>query len=185
MIVLGGRTAEMEVKSRWHELVPAPRPWIGNQGLGNLTAAANERVPPTVRGWGIQWLTDAKRQRIPYQLMPEGAPWFSRCPNDGGGMGAKATTKLQGSKEELVAKAAATLYIGRKYTRGPEPCDTVVDFYKRGPLDEAEASRDWCPDWFREVPIYQPISQERLRELHMDQVKFQAWPRELDENEVL
>ncbi|MCP4243423.1 MAG: hypothetical protein GY772_22955, partial [bacterium] len=49
------QTAEQEVKMRWHELVPEPRPWVGNLGYGNskgapgamsLLQAPLERLPP-------------------------------------------------------------------------------------------------------------------------------------------
>ncbi|MCP4244247.1 MAG: hypothetical protein GY772_27185, partial [bacterium] len=180
-----GQSAEEAVKTRWHVLVPEPRPWVGNQGGGNLTMVARERPPPTVRGWALLWLADARRSNIPYQLMPEGAPWFARCPNDGTGLGARATSKVQGASAEVVAKAAATLYIGRRYCRddqyqGTAPYVAVVDFYRRGVLDEPELYQDWAPDWFKEIPLYKPMSQARMKELQLHRLEFQGWPRVLE-----
>ncbi|MCP4239267.1 MAG: hypothetical protein GY772_01785, partial [bacterium] len=174
---------------------------MGNLGYGNAKGASGtmsllqaplERLPPTIKGWGVTWVKEAKNQRIPFQVMPEGAPWFAVCPDPTGrfqGPGAKATPKVQGPGQEVVGKAAQRKYLGRQYTanRRDLPAGAeMVDFYRRGLLDEPEPDRNWAPAWFHELPIYQPVTREYIsKHTWMDRVEFQGWPREMDETYTL
>ncbi|MCP4244890.1 MAG: hypothetical protein GY772_30475, partial [bacterium] len=89
----------------------------------------------------------------------------------------------------MVGKAAQRKYIGRHYSAGqrdPSKGPELVDFYRRGLLDEPEPDRTWAPAWFHELPIYQPVTREYIaKHTWMDRVEFQGWPRELDETYTL
>ncbi len=79
-------------------------------------------------------------------------------------IGAGGSAKVQGPVAEVVRKAASAVYEGRRYDEigvGARRAN-LVDFYTRGLLDEPEATKDWAPDMFRELPLYGPVSKEVL-----------------------